>query len=93
MLGRCSERVLRANPSFDSHDPCTVLESCCSLRREVTLELAAKDHLVPLVHGVDCIPSYFIVGERDSLLPYLLYLCCLPSSPLYALLHLLHVAS
>ena len=33
--------------------------------------LAVKDNLVPLVHGVDCEPSYFIAGgsgragERD----------------------------
>jgi hypothetical protein len=30
---------------------------------EVSYPLAAKDHLVPLLHGVDCQPSYFIVGK------------------------------
>jgi len=29
---------------------------------EVSYPLAVKDHLVPLVHGVDCAPSYLIVG-------------------------------
>mmetsp|Transcript_37567 Transcript_37567/g.83659 ORF Transcript_37567/g.83659 Transcript_37567/m.83659 type:complete len:631 (-) Transcript_37567:577-2469(-) len=29
---------------------------------EVHYELALKDHLVPMLHGVDCIPSFFIVG-------------------------------
>ena len=29
---------------------------------EVHYELTLKDHLVPMLHGVDCEPSYFIVG-------------------------------
>ena len=29
---------------------------------EVKYELTLRDHLVPMLHGVDCEPSYFIVG-------------------------------
>eukprot|EP00798_Chlamydomonas_sp_ICE-L_P024812 gene24812-10459_t len=29
---------------------------------DVSYELELKDHLVPMLHGVDCVPSYFIVG-------------------------------
>lgn len=29
---------------------------------QVSYQLGLKDHLVPMLHGVDCEPSYFIVG-------------------------------
>lgn len=29
---------------------------------DLTYELGLKDHLVPMLHAVDCLPSYFIVG-------------------------------
>ena len=32
--------------------------------QDVRYELGLKDHLVPMLHAVDCEPSYFIVGGR-----------------------------
>ena len=29
---------------------------------QVKFPLGLRDHLVPMLHGVDCEPSYFIVG-------------------------------
>ncbi len=54
VLQPSSNRTNRLN--LPSQPPTAVQEL------DLEYELQLKDHLVPMLHGVDCTPSYFIVG-------------------------------